>query len=225
MPDPEERKRKRKRGQGRKGIVFSRACVVTGNTFDSAVLGYPDRPGNFKMRSRPYITLLAIAFGLTNVLSSCGQFSDKKKGQISKSKNTTPQQFDTSKTAITPVDHQKGNYPFDKTYKPTTLNQDDIGNIDSLLIECVADFNHSLDKDHKDWSIDLNKGNYRKQLVAVINTNGEKEVWVNCFCKVWESNNWKTEILHVDDGGNCYFNFKINLTSKTFYSVSVNGEA
>ena len=29
----------------------------------------------------------------------------------------------------------------------------------------------------------------------------------------------------VDDGGNCYFNFKINLTTKKFYDLRVNGEA
>jgi hypothetical protein len=28
----------------------------------------------------------------------------------------------------------------------------------------------------------LKQYNYRKQLIAVTNKKGEKEVWVNCFC-------------------------------------------
>jgi hypothetical protein len=31
--------------------------------------------------------------------------------------------------------------------------------------------------------------------------------------------------MFVDDGGNCYFNFKISLATKTFYDMGVNGVA
>ena len=55
--------------------------------------------------------------------------------------------------------------------------------------------------------------------------NGQKEVWVNCFCQLSGDNKWKTEVVHVADGGNCYFNFKINLTTKTCYDFAVNGVA
>lgn len=88
----------------------------------------------------------------------------------------------------------------------------------------MIDYNNSLDKDHKQWSIDLIKFNYRKQLIAVTNKTGEKEVWVNCFCNTWDNDRWKTEMMLVADGGNCYFNFKINLTTKKYYDLGVNGE-
>ena len=138
-----------------------------------------------------------------------------------KSKNI---QIDTSKIAILPFD-KKSNYPFDNSFNPTTLTQEDIKSIDSLLIACVTDYNNSLDKDHKEWSIDIKKYNYQKQIIAVTNKKGDKEVWVNCFCQIWDNNNWKTEILLVHDGGNCYFNFKLNLVTKKFYDLGVNGEA
>ena len=159
---------------------------------------------------------------MTNVFTSCGQSQNKKTRQIINTKITSSIQFDTSKTAIVPFD-QKGNYPFDNSYKPTTLTQNDISRVDSLLIACVTDYNNSLDKDHKEWSIDL-KNNYLKQLIVVTNKKGEKEVWVNCFCNTWNKN-WQKEILLVHDGGNCYFNFKINLVTKNFYDLVVNGEA
>ena len=166
--------------------------------------------------------MLTIAFCLTNVFTSCGQSQNKKTRQIINTKITSSIQFDTSKTAVVPFD-QKGNYPFDNSYKPTTLTQNDISRVDSLLIACVTEYNNSLDKDHKEWSIDL-KNNYLKQLIVVTNKKGEKEVWVNCFCNTWNKN-WQKEILLVHDGGNCYFNFKINLVTKNFYDLVVNGEA
>ena len=173
------------------------------------------------MTPRSYINILTITFYLTIGLVSCGQSQNKKIKQVVTSKTV---QVDTSKTAIIPFD-KKGNYPFDNSFKPTTLTQDDIISIDSLLIVCVTDYNNSLDKEHKEWSIDLRKYNYRKQIIAVTNKNGEKEVWVNCFCHTWDKNNWQKEILLVDDGGNCYFNFKLNLVTKKSYDLGVNGEA
>ena len=173
------------------------------------------------MTPRSNIKILTITFCLTIALSSCGQSQTKKFDQVA---NSNAAQIDTSKTAIIKFD-KKGNYPFDNTFNPISLTKSDIYYIDSLLIACVTDYNNSLDKDHKEWSIDLKKNNYRKQLIAVTNKKGEKEVWVNCFCHTWDNNNWKKDILLVHDGGNCYFNFKVNLVTKKFYDLSVNGEA
>ncbi len=136
---------------------------------------------NFKMTHRLYIIILTIAFCFTNAFTSCGHTQNKKAGQISKSKSTNNIQLDTSKTAII-LFVKKLYYPFDSSLKPPTLTQEDIVNIDSLLIACVNDYNDSLDKDHKQRSIDLKKRNYKKQLMVVANKKGEKEVWVNCFC-------------------------------------------
>ena len=72
--------------------------------------------------------------------------------------------------------------------------------------------------------LDLNKRIYKKQLVAVINSKGEKEVWVNCFCDspIYD---WHTKIYWVDDGASCYFNFKINLNTKKHFEFVVNSAA
>jgi hypothetical protein len=190
---------------------------------------------NVEMKSRYFITTLIIACCLTNTFTSCEQSQSKRDEQII-SKNTNGLQFDTSRTAIIPFD-QKGNYPFDNSYKPITLTQEEIKCIDSLLIVCVTDYNDSLDKehssldkehssldkDHKQRSIDLKKYNYRKQVIAVTNKNGHKEVWVNCFCEIWDGYRWKSQIMSVEDGGRCYFNFKIDLTTKKYYNLEVNG--
>ena len=132
--------------------------------------------------------------------------------------------YDTAKTAIISWD-KEFNYPFDSiNYHATILTQEDINQVDSLLISSVTDYNNSLTDGHEDYKIDLKTRDYKKQLIAVTNSKGEKEIWVNCFCDDWDKS-WKTEILEVHDGGPCYFNLKINLTTKKIYDFGVNGFA
>lgn len=164
---------------------------------------------------------MTISFCLTVTLSSCKPSKTKQVDQLAKNKIIPP---DTSKTTI--IEFEKnGNYPFDSTFHPANLTKNDVYIIDSLLVACVADYNNSLEEDHNEWIIDIKKHNYRKQFIAVTNKKGEKEVWINCFCHVWENENWKTDILLVQDGGNCYFNFKVNLRTKQFYDLRVSGVA
>jgi hypothetical protein len=180
---------------------------------------------NFNMTPRSYIVILTITCCLTNILISCGQSHDKKvKEDIVKDESSVSIQFDSSKTAIIPFDPERS-YPFDNSYKPALLKQSDLNSIDSLVNTCLTNYNKRFDKDHKEETIDYKKDNYRKQLVVATNGKGEKEVWVNCFCHDWGSDKWKTQIMSVDDGGKCYFNLKINLTTQKFYDFGVNGYA
>jgi hypothetical protein len=116
-------------------------------------------------------------------------------------------------------------YPFDSAnYNAATLSQNDFGQLDSLFNVCVKEYNDSLTEGHDEYKIDIESKIYKRQLVAATNFKGEKEVWVNCFCGDRDKS-WKREILMVEDGGPCYFNFKINLTTQTIYNVVVNGFA
>lgn len=71
----------------------------------------------------------------------------------------------------------------------------------------------------------INLANYKRQLVVVTNKRGEKVVWVNCFCRKGNQASWRHQIVEVDDGGNCYFNVKLNLTRRIWYDLMVNGVA
>jgi hypothetical protein len=173
-----------------------------------------------KMRPSFLLSTLTLAFLLTCSFVSYAQEPSKNANDSTKNNNL---KFDTSKIAIIKL-NEKGSWPFNSTYQPSTLTQNELILVDSCLIACVNNYNNSLDKNHKQWSIDLNKLNYRRQLIVVTNSKGQKEVWVNCFCWI-NSDEWKTHMLIVDDGGNCYFNFKINLTTKRYYDLVVNGLA
>lgn len=72
------------------------------------------------------------------------------------------------------------------------------------------------------YELDLKK--FQRQYWPVINEKGEKVVWINFFCSDNEPIS-TDNIVMVMDGGNCYFNIKINLTNKTYSELSINGYA
>jgi hypothetical protein len=132
---------------------------------------------------------------------------------------SAPKHIDTSLFAIIPI--EKFQFVFDSSYKDASLTNNDLLEIDSLLNKCVNDYNNSLSKEVSNFRISTI--DYR-QYIAAINTKGEKEVWINCFCKT-NNIDWKKSVVGVEDGGGCYYHLKINLATKKYYNLSVNGEA
>ena len=144
-------------------------------------------------------------------------------------------QIDTSVIAILPFDTTTLHWVF-KSGKATDLTTDDLLKIDTILKKCIAHYNPDQERkfqeindkhpeyklERKDFVIDL--VHYKRQYLATINSKGEKEVWVNCFCGEWDIDSRTSPVL-VMDGGNCYFNLKINLTTGQYYELMVNGEA
>jgi hypothetical protein len=139
--------------------------------------------------------------------------------------------IDTSIIAIIPFDASKS--WFFEQNKPTQLTSYDIELIEKLLKKCIEKYNSEQLKGFKnvknqaknelnptDYLVDLSK--YKRQYVATINSKGETEVWVNCFCDSWNTD-WKKEILVVFDGGYCFFNLKLNLNRKNYFDLRFNG--
>ncbi|QDA62204.1 hypothetical protein [Hymenobacter jejuensis] len=118
-------------------------------------------------------------------------------------------------------------------YKSLSIKE--LDEVDSLLKACIIEFNHLQEEEmekmakaypaipvrKENYVIDLST--YKKQLVIWTNERGEKHVWVNCFCD--DKPYWKERIVEVTDGGNCYFNVKLNLTKRSWYSMDANGVA
>jgi hypothetical protein len=111
-----------------------------------------------------------------------------------------------------------------KNVSPTNISEIEIKQTIEILEKAVKDNNQKLALNSR-FSIGLDE--YKKQLVPVMNEKGEKEVWVNMFCSGFDTENWnwKIEIVDVDDGGNCYWNVKVNLTTGEYYELSINGYA
>lgn len=175
--------------------------------------------------------LIILVLVLTVNLSSCGQNRTESKA---KNFDSTLFQVDSSVFAVQPFDTAQ--YWEFKDCKPAKLTKADLIEIEKLLRTCIDDYNPEQERQYnetktkdpnlkinvKDFIIDLKK--YKRQYYAVTNSKGEKEVWVNCFCDTWKKN-WRKELIFVLDGGNCFFNLKINLTKGEYYDLMVNGDA
>lgn len=147
-------------------------------------------------------------------------------------KPTAKIQIDTSVFVILPLDTTLVSL----SGKPADLTTKYLVEIERLLTKCVEDYNVEQEKqfqeinhtfpehksDKKDLVIDLKR--YQRQYMATRNSRGEKVVWINCFCDQWDKHS-RTSPYIVMDGGNCYFNLKVNLTTGLYYELMVNGVA
>lgn len=127
---------------------------------------------------------------------------------------------DTSKYAFLQFVKERDHYHFDNDVKATTLTAGEIKKVTELFKLIVS--KHAKHSKFYPQSV----AGYHMQVIAVINTRGEKVVWINCFCgKISEYPRWKTEPVMVLDGGACFFNLNINLDSGEDSNFMVNGVA
>lgn len=69
-----------------------------------------------------------------------------------------------------------------------------------------------------DEIIDYNS--YYHQYVGYLNGKQEKIIFVNSFCSPAED--WKTQLVQTSGGGSCYFNIKVDLSTRKAYNLNVN---
>ena len=172
--------------------------------------------------------IMLATLALTLSLAFCGQINNTK----DPAPQTAALSFDTSIIAILPYDTTLMKGVFENCKPAQLKNNDEFVLIDRLLTDCINDYNSRVEKalkkdnrypKEKYLLIDLKK--HKRQYVVVTNSSGEKEVWISCFCEDWGFNQsgWRKYIIDVDDGGNCYFNLKINLSTGKYYDLMVNG--
>jgi hypothetical protein len=129
---------------------------------------------------------------------------------------------DKSREAIFKYDKNRDNgCGFDKNARPASLSQNELSKIRELINISVVKYN----KTHKGkYQFIKEPSKYYKQIIAVINSKGEKEVWISCYCQVFKDQ-WKTHIMLMNDGGSCKLVFKINLTKSIVVSFTTGGWA
>ncbi|MGC4103784.1 hypothetical protein [Ferruginibacter sp.] len=169
---------------------------------------------------------ISITF-LFTVFCSCGQHNAGNPGNVNLTKpvgTDTPKKtfrLDTNIIAILPADKVRS-YIFHGN-KPMELTNNDLAAIEHLLTDRIKKHNARQDTT-KEFSefIDLKK--YKRQYVPYIDSNGERKVYINCFCiDDFGFNYWKTQLVEVDDGGSCFFQVVINLTRQKDEWFTING--
>ena len=108
-----------------------------------------------------------------------------------------------------------------KDARPATLTPAEVDSLEHIVDSAYRSFT-------KDSTVYLHNlmplGAYRRQYVAVLTTNGEKEVWVNFLCADLNGD-WRHFALSVDDGGKCFFELFINVTRQRAYKLIPGGYA
>lgn len=109
---------------------------------------------------------------------------------------------------------------FDKeTEKKATLSEAELKTVNKNLIQSVEKYNKQLNSDKEK----INLRYYFRQYIISKNENGDKIVRVFCFCSYF--GDWKNELINVHDGGKCYLNASINLTTNKTEYFQTNGMA
>jgi hypothetical protein len=160
--------------------------------------------------------LFIFSFFFFGFVCSTGSGSQKEKKEVQ-----NPPLLNEKQTIISAGDDGAYNSLFGSGYKKWELTEKDIDNAEKLIMVCfenqkMGTVNRFVRKSPED---------YCKQFVGAINFKGEKTIWVNCFCEKYKDDfeKWKTEIVFVKDGGNCYFNIKINVDKNEYYDLNING--
>lgn len=106
-----------------------------------------------------------------------------------------------------------------KTWTPAAT---DITQAEALLSDCFS-------KAQKAGQFDAKRKlpEYTRQYIGGVDGNGHQVIWINCFCSTLDpkDSSWKTQVYGVDDGGDCYFSVKIDLTEKKYFDLVINGNA
>ncbi len=114
------------------------------------------------------------------------------------------------------------------------LSPAELDQLEELVQHAVADYMskyehpEELAGDSAYWNqYRIARSGYVLQCIAVINSKGEKEVWVNAMCHPERPSmaNWRRSIYLVQDGGGCYYQLKVNLSKGTYSDLYVNGVA
>jgi c-di-AMP phosphodiesterase-like protein len=128
-------------------------------------------------------------------------------------------------------------YIFPKTFVSTDLSDKEIVACENLLRLFIENYNVEAKKrfdemtkqypnvkfNVRDYTIELE--DYGRQYMSVVSDKGEKMVYVNCFCDPKEFEYRDKELVQVHDGGNCFFNFRVDLKNKTIFDFMENGVA
>jgi len=105
-------------------------------------------------------------------------------------------------------------HQFSEEMTPYDLTNEDLVKIESIMTPCI-----------KDAGLDVALSKYFKQCIAVKNKNDERVVWINFLCDTRDIERLKCFVIYTNDGGDCFFNVKINLDKEACYDLSINGSA
>lgn len=111
--------------------------------------------------------------------------------------NIVAKPIDTSMYFVFKFDKNRDHIFFNGDFTSTDLSYDEIRQIEKAIRKRSA----TSSKNERIY----HSGRYYKQFLPVLNSKGEKEVWVSCFCMASQKSYWKDFMILTDGGGRCFF--------------------
>ncbi|AWM34511.1 hypothetical protein DDQ68_18005 [Hymenobacter nivis] len=191
------------------------------------------------------LSLRTLAAGFLAIMTGCQTRESEPAAAKPGPRTVAPKPVaDSRRVAVFPYDEERDKYIF-RTYDKklnkyifqnvaaASLSPSELIQAEVVLKRCIEDYNekqgvtlsewrknHSL-RVYTDRQVLINLTNYKRQLVAVINAKGEKEVWVNCFCGAYKTDQPR-EIVMVEDGGKYFLNVLLNIQQGTWLNLEIN---
>jgi len=161
------------------------------------------------------------------LLTGCGQESTSKKKAIDSTlvnqNNIAGSTLSFDSSDITILSNKQIQFFSLKDSLPAMLTSHDMQLIEQLLANGIRLHNINTDSS-KVYSGYIRSEKYKRQYVPYTGVKGEKKVFINCFCKGLNSfDYWKEKLVEVDDGGVCFFNVTINLSTQNCGPLLING--
>jgi hypothetical protein len=133
----------------------------------------------------------------------------------------SPRHVDTSSYVILQYD-KRTDKVFDQSDHPraTTLFPAEVDNMEPLVDSAFQRLFRKLPANYQGKSP---LGAYKRKYIAIINSKGQKEVWIGFFCETPKA--WRKREVIVEDGGACFLYLLLNLTFRKVPKMEVNGMA
>lgn len=166
------------------------------------------------------------------LISSCKESVKTDETNIKQKTQIAFQLPNTEYTILTY--NPKWHWTFKEDVQPSQLNQSELIEIEHFIKTAIKQNNelqkNNLNNHNKKYPDDqitqtgyeLKLKGFKRQYIPIINDEGQKIVLINFFCDALEEEDWKTKIIQVEDGGNCYYNLKVNVTTKEYYELEIN---
>ena len=167
---------------------------------------------------------------IISLVLSCQNSAKEKKHSINPKKQN---ELIDSKTVIL-INSEYNDWLHNrKGYKMWSPDMNDIKLMDNILKNAIDNNEFDFLKNPTLSSI---KKNYYRQLIPYIDENGNHIIEINAFCDIldnppdpndekpkWTKMDWKNYHVLVDDGGDCYWQIKINIDKEDYINYGPNG--
>lgn len=108
---------------------------------------------------------------------------------------------------------------YKKHYKPTKLTKEQLIVAQSIIKGVSDSLNFLITSTNTNTGV-VDTLKHVFQIVTAKNSKGQVFLWINAICE--PDKEWRRRIVFVDDGGSCYYKFKIDLAFRKYFAIEIN---